>query len=732
MSQNPCRVVADGAGAEKVNGVEQSQDTSATPAFQPGASVADWPGTRSIRDSALQYAAVGWKVFRLSRSKKPLKGSHGFKDATSDPAIVEAWFQETPWANLGLATGEIVVIDVDGPGGAAELRRLADLHGGMRRTLASKTARGFHFFYRLPTGVRLRSINAPRSKSGADGIDVKADGGFVVLPPSVIAATGFVYHWANRESIAELPHWLVKYAESLRGKSVATENDFASLGPLPPYLKHQAAPDISRRAEGALTMSWSAHEEARLRSALKFIPADGYDMWIRVGMALHRLEWDRSDGTSISFEMWSDWSSKCEEKYSAAACEMKWASFNRTSYNGPSITVATVFHLASENGWNELPSNDFPMVADNPANDERATESARETSQKATDRPNSMISAADLRRMTFQPVRYVLPRFIPEGLTLLVGRPKVGKSWWALDLCLACAGNRPALGSLRPEHGDVLYLALEDSKRRLQNRIDKLMSPFTEEWPKRLNLVSAGGWPRADEGGLQKIENWCKSVEKPVLIVIDTLERIRKPLNGKSQLYSADYEAITGLQEIALDYGLAIVVLHHDRKSEADDAFDTVSGTLGLTGAADTILIIKRRPNGVVLFARGRDIEESETAMQFDKASCRWAILGAASEVHRSNERARVILALKTAGQPLTTREIMDEAEMRNRNAADILLGKMVKDGEILRVGRGRYSLSSENTGQNGQKERWGTEAADSIDKTVNLSDLSDLSGNPR
>jgi RecA-family ATPase len=203
-----------------------------------------------------------------------------------------------------------------------------------------------------------------------------------------------------------------------------------------------------------------------------------------------------------------------------------------------------------------------------------------------------------------------------------------------------------------------------------------------------------GGWRRADQGGLEDIEEWCKSVVKPVLVVVDTLERIRKPANGKSPLYSADYEAITGLQKIAIAYGIALVVLHHDRKSDADDAFDTVSGTLGLTGAADTILIIKRQSNGVVLYARGRDIEESETAMQFDNATCRWSILGAASEVLRSNERARVISALKTAGQPLTVREILVDAEMQSRNATDILLGKMVRDAEIVRVGRGRYDLS--------------------------------------
>jgi hypothetical protein len=339
-----------------------------------------------------------------------------------------------------------------------------------------------------------------------------------------------------------------------------------------------------------------------------------------------------------------------------------------------------------------------------------------------------MVSAADLRTMTFEQVRYIVPGFIVEGLTLLVGRPKVGKSWWVLDLCLACAAGRVALGKLNPMQGDVLYLALEDGRRRLQKRLDKLLPTISGEWPERLKLVPMGGWRRADQSGLEDIEAWCRSVAYPVLIVIDTLERFRKPANGKAPLYSTDYEAIAGLQKIAEKFQVAIVVLHHDRKSDADDAFDTVSGTLGLTGAADTILIIKRRSNGVVLYARGRDIEDSETAMQFDKASCRWTILGVASEVLRSNERARVISAITAAGQALSVREIMAEAEMPNRNAVDILLGKMVRDGEIVRVGRGRYDLSTKINGQIGQKERLDGKVADSIEKNGNLSDLSDLS----
>jgi hypothetical protein len=322
-------------------------------------------------------------------------------------------------------------------------------------------------------------------------------------------------------------------------------------------------------------------------------------------------------------------------------------------------------------------------------------------------------TAAELKGMTFEPLRYIVPRYVPEGVTLLIGRPKIGKSWLALDLAIACAADRPVLGSLKPLHGEVLYLALEDGKRRLQRRLDSLSSPFSPTWPEPLAFAPMGDWRRGDQGGLDDIEAWCASTPHPVLVVIDTLARFRKPADGKQQLYTADTDAIASLQKIALKYGIAILVLHHDRKAAADDPFDTVSGTLGLTGAADTILIFKRqRDGGVVLHARGRDIEESDTAVQFDKVTCRWSVLGEASEVRRSTERQRVIAALAEAGRPLSVSEIMMETNLK-RNAADLLLGRMVKDGELKRVGCGKYGLPepTADARQIGQKDRSQAEA---------------------
>src|SRR5215207_7349692 len=102
----------------------------------------------------------------------------------------------------------------------------------------------------------------------------------------------------------------------------------------------------------------------------------------------------------------------------------------------------------------------------------------------------NIFSAASLRSETFDPVRYALPGIIPEGVALLVGEPKIGKSWLALDLCLAAAdGRRYTLGQLKPRHGACLYLALEDNKRRLKKRINKLL-PDGADWPKNLTLVN--------------------------------------------------------------------------------------------------------------------------------------------------------------------------------------------------------------------------------------------------
>ena len=298
-------------------------------------------------------------------------------------------------------------------------------------------------------------------------------------------------------------------------------------------------------------------------------------------------------------------------------------------------------------------------------------------------------SAAELRTMRFPEIKYVVSGYVVEGCTILAGAPKIGKSWLVMDIAIAKAAGGQCLGSIEThEAADVLYLALEDNKRRLQNRIDKLLA-VSSEWPARLTFATE--WPRANVGGLDRIREWARKCERPGLVIVDVLTMFRPPANGRDQLYDHDYNSIKSLQALAAELGIAIVIVHHTRKSRDQvDAFDRMSGTLGLSGAADAVIILDRDSNGTTLYVRGRDVPESETALTFNKDRCRWSVLGRASEVRLSDERKVILDVLKVTDEPMSPAEIAGAANLKS-NSVKQLLFKMAAAGEVLKVGRGRY-----------------------------------------
>jgi hypothetical protein len=271
----------------------------------------------------------------------------------------------------------------------------------------------------------------------------------------------------------------------------------------------------------------------------------------------------------------------------------------------------------------------------------------------------------------------------------------------------------------------VLYLALEDGDRRMQRRITKLLPTFGGEWPETFHYATQ--WPRADQGGIDEIEQWCDRHPDAHLVVIDVLAKFRAPSQSKRSAYEQDYAALSKLQELATRRLIAILVVHHTRKGEADDPAEEISGTFGLSGAADAFLVLKKSSAGATLAGRCRDTEDVDLAVQFSQETCRWIILGDAVQVQRSDQRARVLAALENAPDGLSVRAIMAEAQLRNRNAADLLLSKMAAAGEITRVKRGVYCVP-QYTGKIEQKGQKDTQPSETSQKNVNLSFLSDLS----
>ena len=298
-------------------------------------------------------------------------------------------------------------------------------------------------------------------------------------------------------------------------------------------------------------------------------------------------------------------------------------------------------------------------------------------------------TAAALEHMQFDPLRYVIPGYLTEGATLLVGKPKLGKSWLALDWCISVAIGGFAMGAIECEQGDVLYAALEDNQRRLQRRMSQVI-PKGQSWPARLTLTTT--MKRVDDGLLEQIRAWAKASENPRLVAIDTLAKVRPPGKRNDNPYEADYRAVSPFLTLAGELQIAIVIVHHTRKAEADDPLDMVSGTTGLTGGVDAVMILTRDGQGTVLHGRGRDLDDIEVAVKLDNSG-RWSLLGDADEVRRSKERNQILEAVRTLGEA-GPKEIADAADMKLNNVK-YLVQKMAAAGELEKRERGLYRIPS-------------------------------------
>jgi hypothetical protein len=308
-------------------------------------------------------------------------------------------------------------------------------------------------------------------------------------------------------------------------------------------------------------------------------------------------------------------------------------------------------------------------------------------------RNKPFLSATELQELQLPPLKPVIDPILPEGLTVFAGKPKTGKSWFVLGNAIDVAHGHPAFGLMPVQKGDVLYLALEDGKRRLQERIGVILGD--QPWPK--NLIFQWDCPKLDANGVREIEERIESRPNVVLLVIDTFIRVRpRPGRRSYSIYQDDYDALKVLQELAKNLRIAIIVIFHTRKEEAEDPLDMVSGTAGLTGAADTVWVLTRKERGkmeAILVTTGRDIEERNLALTFEIESGRWKIIGKPEDFTRGEERQKIIDTLKKAGSPLGPKEIHDAIPGSRHDAIRKLIRTMLDQGDLAQPERGKYTL---------------------------------------
>ncbi|MEL7207230.1 MAG: AAA family ATPase [Actinomycetota bacterium] len=285
---------------------------------------------------------------------------------------------------------------------------------------------------------------------------------------------------------------------------------------------------------------------------------------------------------------------------------------------------------------------------------------------------------------------------IAEGLTLLVGAPKVGKSWLGLGVSVSVAAGGGALGSIPVDQGPALVLALEDTARRLQSRLRLILNGA----PAPDGLTISIECPRIGAGAEERISHWLDRNPDARLVVVDVLAKVRGVGLMSESAYSADYHTVGALKEISDRYGVPFLVLHHPRKQTAEDWLDTVSGTTGLAGAADSIALLKRTRDNAdgILSVTGRDIDETEYALRFHPDIGSWQLTDIAPETLRRTDNENAIIAWLTDHEGDGPAQVAKGAAL-DYEATKKAMARMKKRGQLDSDGHGRYFLPITTTG---------------------------------
>lgn len=299
-------------------------------------------------------------------------------------------------------------------------------------------------------------------------------------------------------------------------------------------------------------------------------------------------------------------------------------------------------------------------------------------------------TAADLVAATFPEPRWAVPGLLAEGCNLLAGPPKLGKSWLALNVAVAIASGGRALGKVPVLAGDVLYLALEDTGRRLQSRLQAVLGG--DPAPDRLHIELQ--WESVDNGGAEDINRWLEVHPEARLVIVDVFTKIRPSSSAKNvSAYEADYLAMSALKTLADRWSVAFLVIHHTRKASADDFLDEVSGTHGLAGAADAVLVLSRGRGDAdgKLQITGRDVEESEYALRFTPDIGTWTLLDGTAVEHEVSETRRAIIRVLRDEPGMGPKAIADQIGHEKPDTVKHLVRKMVDQGQLDTDGEGRY-----------------------------------------
>jgi DNA-binding transcriptional ArsR family regulator len=292
---------------------------------------------------------------------------------------------------------------------------------------------------------------------------------------------------------------------------------------------------------------------------------------------------------------------------------------------------------------------------------------------KAAQRP-IIQTLSDIVEKDLPEVQYIVPGLIAEGLMILAGAPKIGKSWFALNLVLQVAKGEPVFGAFDTIPGQTLYLALEDTERRIKSRTEIMGLQASED------VEIAFNWQPSDGDGLMHLETWLASKKDPKLIVIDPFTLFRGSGKPWQNAYHEDYSILKPIQELALKYRVAIIAIYHFSKQEQKDELSMINGSMGTTACADSTAVIQKS-RGVFkadLFITGRDIIEQRLKIKMDPTTCIWVCEKEKVASHP------ILQLLRDADDGMKSGDITEALNGMNHNTVRSKLSRLKRKGLII------------------------------------------------
>lgn len=295
-------------------------------------------------------------------------------------------------------------------------------------------------------------------------------------------------------------------------------------------------------------------------------------------------------------------------------------------------------------------------------------------------------TAAELMKLEFPPPQWLIEGLLPEGLTVLSGAPKIGKSWLSLQIALSITAGNSLFGRAPNSEKSVLLLALEDNERRLQERISKCGLTPSE------NFCLTTKW----EDGLPRLKQFLLDNPAIKLCIIDTLAVFLPSQDTRGRnAYDADVTRMRELHNLGRDTGTSLLMIHHDKQGEDADWASKMNGSSGVIGTADTLIrlsVQKRGSKQAKLQVTGRDVEDLELNLKLDEVTMCWQIDKEQDNRQLTALQSNVLKLVPKAPKTIQSREIAGQLG-KEQSQISVILKKLNYRGYIISPAYGEYSL---------------------------------------